>query len=120
MKKRVITGIGYVIVMVGLLVMKLLIPEVNGIEYGAIGIDVLFWAISVIGAYEFTRALGERKKIVGENGEVTYTDGISNAQRCVVIATCALLIPAFVIAKMVALDATVDIRQSQYKGVISL
>lgn len=102
MKKRFITGVGYVIVMVGLLVMKLLIPETNGFEYGAIGIDVLFWAISVIGAYEFTRAVGERKRVTDENGEITLTEGVSNAQRWTAIVTCALMIPAFVIGKLVA------------------
>lgn len=102
MKKRFITGVGYVIVMVGLLVMKLLIPETNGFEYGAIGIDVLFWAISVIGAYEFTRAVGERKRVTDENGEITLTEGVSNAQRWTALVTCALMIPAFVIGKLVA------------------
>lgn len=104
MKKRFITGVCYVIVMVGLLVMKLLIPEVNGIEYGALGIDVMFWAISVSGAFEFTCAVGERKRIVDENGETHLTEGISNAQRWVVIVTCALMIPAFVIGKLAALS----------------
>lgn len=104
MKKRVITGIFYVIVMVGILVMKLLIPEVNGVEYGALGVDVMFWAISVIGAFEFTRALGERKRITDAEGNIIVTDGISNAQRWVVIATCALMIPAFVIGKFVAVS----------------
>ncbi|MCM1438593.1 MAG: phosphatidate cytidylyltransferase [Roseburia sp.] len=102
MKKRFITGVVYVIVMVGLLVMKLLIPEVNGVEYGALGVDVLFLAISVIGAFEFTRALGERKRVTDENGETRVTEGISNAQRWVVLVTCALLIPAFVVSKTVA------------------
>ncbi|MCM1545777.1 MAG: phosphatidate cytidylyltransferase [Clostridiales bacterium] len=101
MKKRFITGVVYVIVMAGLLVMKLLIPDVNGIEYGALGVDVLFWAISVCGAFEFTRALGERKRVVDENGETKVTEGISNAQRWVVLVTCALMVPAFVIGKMV-------------------
>lgn len=104
MKKRVITGVCYVIVMVGLLVMKLLIPDVGVIEYGALGFDVLFWAISVIGAYEFTRALGERKYVTDENGETHLTEGISNAQRWVVLATCILLIPAFVAGKLVAIS----------------
>lgn len=104
MKKRFITGVCYVIVMIGLLVMKLLIPEVNGIEYGALGVDVLFLLISVIGAFEFTRALGERKRIVDENGQTHVTEGISNAQRWVVIVTCALMIPAFVIGKLVAVS----------------
>lgn len=102
MKKRFITGVCYVIVMVGLLVMKLLIPEVNGTEYGALGVDVMFWAISVIGAFEFTRAVGERKRVVGENGNTHVTEGISKAQRWVVIVTCLLLIPVFVIGKIVS------------------
>ncbi|MDE6850783.1 MAG: phosphatidate cytidylyltransferase [Clostridia bacterium] len=104
MKKRVITGVCYVLVMVGLLVMKLLVPDVNGIDYGAIGVDVLFWVISVIGAYEFTRAIGERKRVTDENGVTHVTEGVSNAQRWVVIATCALMIPAFVTGKFVALS----------------
>ncbi|MDE7257113.1 MAG: hypothetical protein K2N50_04065, partial [Clostridia bacterium] len=83
MKKRVITGVCYVLVMVGLLVMKLLVPDVNGIDYGAIGVDVLFWVISVIGAYEFTRAIGERKRVTDENGVTHVTEGVSNAQRWV-------------------------------------
>lgn len=102
MEKRIITGVCYVIVMAGLLVMKLLIPDVNGVELGALGVDVLFWAISVIGAFEFTRALGERKLVKDENGETHATEGISNAQRWVVLVTCALMIPAFIVGKMVA------------------
>lgn len=102
MKKRFITGVCYVIVMVGLLVMKLLIPEVNGTEYGALGVDVMFWAISVIGAFEFTRALGERKRVTDEDGNTHVTEGISKAQRWVVLVTCALLIPVFVIGKIVS------------------
>ncbi len=104
MKKRFITGVCYVLVMVGLLVMKLLIPDVNGLDFGSIGVDVLFWAISVIGAYEFTRAVGERKRVTGEDGSTHVTEGISNAQRWVVITTCALMIPAFVVGKYVALS----------------
>ena len=41
MKKRVITGVCYVLVMVGLLVMKLLIPVKDGLDYGALGVDLL-------------------------------------------------------------------------------
>lgn len=105
MKKRFITGVCYVIVIAGLLAMKLLIPVQDGMDYGAIGVDLLFWAISVIGAYEFTRALGEHKRASeGEpTGGAAITGGISKAQRIVVIVTCALLIPAFVIGKMVAI-----------------
>lgn len=117
MKKRVITGICYAIVIVGLLVMKLLIPVKDGMDYGALGVDLLFWAISVIGAFEFTRALGEHKRAAEADGtEVTLTGGISKAQRWVVIVTCALLIPAFVIGKMVA----IKIGKSDMPGGIAL
>lgn len=115
MKKRVITGVCYVIVIVGLLVMKLLIPVTpEGLDYGALGVDVLFWAIAVIGAFEFTRAFGERKKTVDADGNVTISGGISKAQRWVAIVTCALLIPAFVIAKMLIIRAG---KQTEAAGV---
>ena len=125
MKKRFITGICYVIVMAGLLVMKLLIPVTDdGLDFGALGIDLLFWLISVFGAFEFTRALGERKKTVAEDGTVTFTGGISKAQRWVVLATCALMIPAFVITKMVEIDIAkvveADAEKIKYVGVASL
>lgn len=95
MKKRVITGIVYVIVMVCLVAMKIFIPATeNGIEFGAIGIDVLCTLISVIGAFEFTRAVGEHK--------APGDGGISKIQRCCVMATCALIIPVFSITKMVS------------------
>lgn len=119
MKKRVITGVCYVIVMVGLLVMKLLIPEVDGIAYGALGVDVLFWAISVIGAFEFTRAVGERKRVTDENGQTHLTEGISNAQRWGVIVTCALMIPAFVIGKLVSVSRG-DLRLGGFSLVLLL
>ncbi|MGN0812092.1 MAG: phosphatidate cytidylyltransferase [Candidatus Coproplasma sp.] len=95
MKKRVITGVIYVVVMLGLLAMKIFIPPIySGVELGALGVDVLFTLISVIGAYEFTRAVGEHK----EAGD----DGISKVQRWCVLVTCALIIPVFSIFKMVS------------------
>ena len=106
MKKRVITGVVYVIVMAGLLVMKLLIPvTAEGLDFGALGVDVLFWAIAVIGAFELTRAFGERKKTTDGNGNTVIEGGISKAQRWVAIVTCALLIPAFVVTKMLTIRA---------------
>lgn len=80
MKARTITAVGYVAVILGLVALKWAFPV-----FGSIGFDVLFWTISVIGAYEFMRAVG----------------GISKAQWWTVIITCVLLIPAFVIVKMV-------------------
>ncbi len=88
MKKRVITGVFYILVMIGLLVMKLLIPATeDGLEFGALGVDLLFWLISVIGAYEFLRAVKD----------------VSRAQRICVMLTCILIIPAFVIGKMLTI-----------------
>lgn len=94
MKKRVITGVVYVIVMAALLAMKIYVPVVevpfkngggvNYIAYGSLGLDLLFWAISVIGAYEFLRAVKD----------------VSKRQWWVTMATCALITPAFVITKM--------------------
>ena len=89
MKKRVITGIFYVIVMIGLLAMKIYVPVFtkngNEIDLGSLGFDALFWAISVIGAFEFLRAVKE----------------VSKKQWWVAMITCALITPAFVVTKMV-------------------
>lgn len=96
MKQRVITSVFYVIVMVGLLAMKLFIPATEeGLEYGALPIDLLFTVISVIGAFEFTRAVGEHR----QEGD----GGISRVQRWCVLVTCALIIPVFVVTKMVTI-----------------
>lgn len=81
MKARLVTAAFYVIVIAGLIILKWLVPE-----YGQIGFDVLFWAISIIGAYEFMRAVGN----------------ISDAQWRTTMLTCILIIPSFVITKMVA------------------
>lgn len=95
MKKRVITGVVYVIVMLCLLVMKIFIPPTDsGVEFGALGVDILATFISVIGAFEFTRAVGEHK--------AAGDDGISRIQRGCVLITCALIIPVFVIIKMLS------------------
>lgn len=88
MKKRLITGVVYVIVMLGILAMKLFIPVTSdGLDLGGLGVDVLFLLISVIGAYEFLRAVGE----------------VSPAQKWVTIVTCALIIPTFVTCRMVTI-----------------
>lgn len=98
MKKRCITGVVYVIVMLCLLAMKIFIPPTDtGVEFGALGIDVLFTLISVIGAYEFTRAVGEHKN-PGDGG-------ISKIQRWCVLITCALIIPVFSVVKMISVYA---------------
>jgi len=101
MKKRIITSIVYILVMVCLLAMKIFIPATeSGLEFGALGIDLIFTLISVIGAYEFTRALGEHK--------VEGDGGISKIQRWCVLITCGLITPVFVITKMVTIQLAYD------------
>lgn len=80
MKERIITAIGYVIVLATLIVLKWQFPV-----YGAFAFDALFWLISMIGAYEFMRAVGE----------------ISTAQRMIVMSTCALMVPMYVVMESV-------------------
>ncbi len=89
MKKRFITGVGYVIVMLGLLALKIYVPAItvrndNVLTLGDIGVDLLFWAISIIGAFEFLRAVKE----------------VSPNQWWVTMITCTLITPAFVLTKM--------------------
>lgn len=76
-----ITAVVYVVVMIGLLALKWAFPE-----YGSLGFDLLFWAISVIGAFEFMRAVKE----------------ISKAQWWTAMITCALIVPSFAATKMIA------------------
>ena len=88
LKKRTITGIFYVIILAGMLVMKLLIPhyyddKVNDLRLGDLGVDVLFFLISMFGSYEFLRAVK-----------------VSNVQKWITIVTCSLMIPAFVLSKI--------------------
>ena len=90
MKKRFITGVVYVILMLGLLALKIYVPVIdkgngNVIDIGSIGFDVLFWAISVIGAFEFLRAVKD----------------VSKKQWWMAMITCALITPAFVVTKLV-------------------
>lgn len=75
MKKRVITGTVYVIVLLALLVLKWLVPG----GYGAAGFDALFCAVSVIGCIELLNA---------------YKD-VSFPQRAVTIAFCAAVVPMY-------------------------
>ena len=80
MKARTATAAVYLAVLAGLIALKFYFPI-----FGSIGFDVLFWLISVIGAYEFMRAVG----------------CISRAQWWSTMLTCALIIPAFAVTKIV-------------------
>lgn len=81
MKARSVTAFFYVAILLLLLFLKWWFPF-----YGSIGFDVLFWAVSVIGAYEFMRAVG----------------CVSKVQWWTTIITCAAIVPSFTISKMVA------------------
>lgn len=80
MKKRVITGIVYLILSIGLLLLKWLVPG----GWGVFGFDVLFTAVSVIGSIELLNALKE----------------VSFPQRVVTVAFCAMAVPLYVAAQM--------------------
>ncbi len=81
--KRYITSVVYVVVLLLLLTFKWLVAD-----WGAIGFDALFCAISVIGCLEFFRAV----KIV------------PLAQRGVSIAFCATIVPMFALCEMLGAD----------------
>lgn len=75
MKKRVLTGTVYVILLIGLVAMHWLVPG----GWGALGFDALFTAVSVIGCIELLNALKE----------------ISLPQKAVTIAFCAVIVPLY-------------------------
>lgn len=80
MKKRVITSVVYVIVFIGLIAMKWLIPA----GWGSLGFDALFCAISVIGCIELLNALKDA----------------SLPQRAVTIAFCSAIVPMYVLTEL--------------------
>ena len=90
MKQRTITAIFYIGAMIGLIALKMFVPDyvsadgTKTFSLGSLGVDVLFWLISVLGAYEFMRAVS----------------GISQVQWWLSMLTCALIIPTFVLGKL--------------------
>ncbi len=84
--KRYITSVVYVLVLAGLIALKwLLVP------YGSIGFDVLFWAIGVIGAFEFIRATG-----------------LIKLQKIAVYIYCALAVPLYAVLSYLAAAGYID------------
>lgn len=80
MKQRITTGVVYVIVLLGLIALKWLVPG----GWGSFGFDALFCAISIIGSIELLNAL----------------QGVSYPQRVVTIAFCAMAVPLYVAVQM--------------------
>lgn len=86
--KRYITSVVYVVVLLLLLTFKWLVAD-----WGALGFDALFCAISIIGCIEFFNAV----KIV------------PFVQRTVTISLCALIIPVFVLCEMLGMGGYVPV-----------
>ena len=86
MKQRVITGTVYAVVCLALLALKwtfYLLPAQYAV-YGALGFDVMFEFVAIIGCIEFLRAIG----------------GVSYPQKAVTLAFCAAIVPVYVIVEM--------------------
>lgn len=85
-KARVITAIVYLVVWVGLISMKWLLPS-GGIPggWGALGFDAVFCAVSVIGSYEFLRAI----------------KGVSFPQQVITMAFSAMVVPLYVVTQII-------------------
>ena len=84
LKARVITAVCYVLVWFALTALKWCVPG----GWGSLGFDAAFCAVSVIGSYEFMRAIDRRQS--GVNCK------ISTPQRAVSIAFCAVSVPLYV------------------------
>lgn len=87
MQKRCITAAVYIVVWIGLCALKWMVPD----NWGAIGFDLVFTAVAVIGAYEFLRAVDRP-----ESGQCT----LSAPQRVFTIAFCALVVPLHTITQV--------------------
>ena len=87
MQKRCITAAVYLIVWVGLCALKWTVPD----NWGAIGFDLAFTAVAVIGAYEFLRAVNRP-----ESGQCT----LSSPQHLFTMAFCALVVPLHTIIQI--------------------
>ncbi len=89
MSKRMITSVVYVIVLIALVALKWLVPN----NFGAIGFDVLFTAVSVIGTFELLRAVG----------------CVCRSQRAVAYVYSAALVPFYSIACFLCDNGVIDI-----------
>lgn len=80
MKSRATTAVVYVVAWIALCALKWLVPG----GYGAIGFDLVFCAISIIGSFEFLRAIG----------------GVSTPQRAFTLAFASVVVPLHVVIQM--------------------
>ena len=93
LQKRVITAVCYVVIWIAMCALKWCVPQgsVAG-GWGSIGFDMVFTAVSVIGAYEFLRAI--------DRSESGINCKISTPQRAITIAFCAMAVPLFTVVEM--------------------
>lgn len=87
MQKRVITAAVYLVVWIGLVALKWTVPD----NWGAIGFDLAFTAVSTIGCYEFLRAVNRP-----ESNQCT----ISSPQHTFTIAFCAIVVPLHTVVQI--------------------
>ncbi|MDE5728906.1 MAG: phosphatidate cytidylyltransferase [Clostridia bacterium] len=94
LKPRVITSVCYVVIWIALCALKWCVPytavQGTNVYWGSLGFDILFTAISIIGCFEFLRAIdntqGEKK--------------ISPMQRAFALAFCAISVPLYVLTEI--------------------
>ncbi|MDE7082875.1 MAG: phosphatidate cytidylyltransferase [Clostridia bacterium] len=93
LQQRVITAVCYVAVWALMCALKWCVPQgnVSG-GWGSIGFDLVFTAVSVIGAYEFLRAIDRSES--GINCKISFP------QRVITIAFCAMAVPLFTLVEM--------------------
>lgn len=93
LQQRVITSVGYVVVWIALCALKWCVPQgsVAG-GWGSIGFDLAFTAVSVLGAFEFLRAIDRSES--GINCKISFP------QHAVTIAFCAMVVPLYAIVEM--------------------
>lgn len=94
LKARVLTSVVYVVIWIALCALKWCVPytpvQGTNVYWGSLGFDILFCAISVIGCFEFLRAIDNT------NGEKK----ISAMQRAFTIAFCAICVPLYVLCEI--------------------
>ncbi len=88
MKARVISAVVYLVIWVGMCALKWTVPE----NWGALGFDAVFCAVSVIGGFEFLRAI--------DGSEGGKNVKISTPQRAFTIAFCAVVIPLYIAVQL--------------------
>lgn len=93
-KLRTITSVVYVVIWIALCALKWCVPytvvQGTNVYWGSLGFDAVFTAISVIGCFEFLRAIDN---ILGEKK-------ISPMQRAFTLAFCAISVPLYVLTEI--------------------